>query len=86
MNWRFWMASVQPLLQLMQRRMSQPFPAAIFSPQSGSASSGRPKATMSAMPLSITRSAISASTMRPTALTGTLTAFLMSPAIETKKP
>ena len=80
------MASVQPLLQLMQRRISQAFPAAILVPQSGSASSGRPMATMSAMPLSMTRAAISASTIRPTALTGTLTAFLMSPAILTKKP
>ena len=70
----------------MQRRISQAFPAAIFSPQSGSVNNGRPSATISAIPLSMTRSAILASIIRPTALTGTFTAFLMFPAISTKNP
>ena len=80
------MLSVHPRLHDMQRRISQPFPGLALLIQSGSASKARPSPIISAFPLSKIPSAISGSIIRPTALTGMLTAAFTIPVISTKKP
>ena len=73
-------------LQAMQGRISDVLPSCTLRGKSGSAMSARPIAIRSASPSASTCSASEASSSLPTAITGTLTAFLIVAASGTRKP